>query len=113
MNFIIDRDTKNIFKFAALQSVPGKELQKKFSLDPKDLSSFILIDGDRYYKKTTAALLVARDFGFPWNLSYVLIIIPSFIRNIAYNIIAKYRYKWFGKRDSCRVPTEEEKEKFL
>jgi predicted DCC family thiol-disulfide oxidoreductase YuxK len=113
VNFIIARDKKNIFKFAALQSAPGEELQRKFSLDPKDLSSFILIEGNTYYKKTTAALRVAKDFGFPWNLSYVLIIIPPFIRNIAYNIIAKYRYKWFGKREACRVPGPEEREKFL
>jgi predicted DCC family thiol-disulfide oxidoreductase YuxK len=107
------RDKKNKFKFAALQSKPGEALQKKFSLDPKDLSSFILIDGNKYYKKTTAALLVAKELGFPWNLAYIFIIIPPLIRNIAYNIIAKYRYKWFGKRETCRVPTHEERARFL
>ena len=113
VNFIIARDKKYIFRFTALQSDPGEELQRKFSLDPKDLSSFILIEGDKYYKKTTAALRVAKDLGFPWNLCYVLVIIPPVIRNIAYNIIAKYRYKWFGKRDACRVPSAKEKERFL
>jgi len=113
VNFIIARDKKNIFKFAALQSRTGEELQRKFSLDPKDLSSFILIDGEKYYKKTTAALKTAKYFGFPWNLTYMLIIIPPIIRNISYNIIAKNRYKWFGKRNTCRVPSADEKEKFL
>ncbi|HJY63417.1 MAG TPA: DCC1-like thiol-disulfide oxidoreductase family protein [Ignavibacteria bacterium] len=113
VNFIIDRDKKNIFKFAALQSDIGDELQRKFSLNPKDLSSFILIEGDKYYKKTTAALRVAKDFGFPWNILYLFIMIPPCIRNISYNIIAKYRYKWFGKRETCRVPTTEEQERFL
>ena len=113
VNFIIARDKKYIFRFTALQSDPGEELQRKFLLDPKDLSSFILIEGDKYYKKTTAALRVAKDLGFPWNLCYVLVIIPPVIRNIAYNIIAKYRYKWFGKRDACRVPSAKEKERFL
>jgi len=113
VNFIIARDKKDIFRFAALQSDPGIELQKKFSLDPKDLSTFILIDGDKYYKKTTAALNVGKSLGFPYNFAYISIIIPPFIRNIAYNIIAKYRYKWFGKKESCRIPTPEEIGKFL
>lgn len=113
VNYIMSHDKNNIFKFAALQSPAGIELQKKFSLDPKDLSSFILINNNHYFKKTTAALKVAKDFGFPWNITYALILIPPFIRNIAYNIIARYRYKWFGRREVCRVPTAEEREKFL
>lgn len=113
VNFIMEKDRKNIFKFAALQSGPGIELQKKFGINPEIMQSFILADGERYYQKTTAALKVAKDLGFPYNLSYPLIIIPPFIRNIAYNIIAKYRYKWFGKKDACRIPTPEERAKFL
>ncbi len=113
VNFIMARDKRNVFKFAALQSEPGIELQKKFNLDPNDLQSFILIYGDKFYRKTTAALRVAKGLGFPYNLAYVFIIIPPFIRNIAYNIIAKYRYKWFGKKESCRIPTPEERAKFL
>ncbi len=109
----MSRDKKNIFKFAAIQSDPGIELQKKFGLNPNELATFIFVEGDKYYTKTTAALRVAKELKFPWNLSYFFIIIPPFIRNIAYNIIAKYRYRWFGKRNACRVPTDEEKEKFL
>jgi predicted DCC family thiol-disulfide oxidoreductase YuxK len=109
----MNRDKHDRFRFAALQSDAGIELQKKFSIDPGDLSSFILIEGESYYRKTTAALRVGRHLGFPWNLGYVLIIIPPFIRNIAYNIIARYRYKWFGKKEACRVPTPEEKAKFM
>jgi predicted DCC family thiol-disulfide oxidoreductase YuxK len=113
VNFIMARDKKDIFRFAALQSETGIELQKKFSLDPADLSSFILIVDDKYYKKTTAALITGKYLGFPYNLGYIFIIIPPFIRNISYNILAKYRYKWFGKKESCRVPTQEEQNKFL
>jgi predicted DCC family thiol-disulfide oxidoreductase YuxK len=113
VNFIIDRDKKDIFRFAALQSDAGTELQKEFSLDPEDLSTFILIDGDRYFTKTTGALRVFRELGFPWSLLYAFIIVPPIIRNIVYNIIAKYRYKWFGKKEACRVPTAEERKKFL
>jgi predicted DCC family thiol-disulfide oxidoreductase YuxK len=113
VNFIMARDKHDRFRFAALQSDAGILLQKKFSIDPNDLSSFILIEGDKYYRKTTAALRVGRYLGFPWSLGYVFILIPPPVRNIAYNIIARYRYKWFGKREVCRVPEAEERGKFL
>lgn len=113
VDFIIARDRKKIFRFTALQSDTGEKLQKKFSLNPKDLSSVILINGDKYYKKTSAALWIAKYLGFPWNLLYIFIVIPPFIRNTAYNLIAMYRYKWFGKRETCRVPEPEERERFL
>lgn len=109
----MDRDKYDLFRFAALQSDTGIELQKKLGIDPTDLQSIILIEGNRYFKKTTAALRIAKDLTFPYYLLYPLIIIPPFIRNIAYNIIAKYRYKWFGKKDACRIPTPEERAKFL
>jgi len=113
VNFIIDHDKKNRFKFAAIQSPAGQELMKKFNLDSMNLSTFVLVEGGKYYTKTTAALRVAKVLGFPWNLAYIFILIPPLIRNIVYNIIARYRYKWFGKRDACRMPTPELKEKFL
>jgi len=109
----MDHDKENHFKFAAIQSEPGQALMKKFGLDPVNLTTFILVEGDKYYTKTTAALNVAKHLGFPWNLSYIFIIVPPFIRNITYNIIAKYRYRWFGKKDACRIPAPEEREKFL
>ncbi len=109
----MSRDKKDIFRFAALQSDAGIELQEKFKIDPDNIESFILIDGDKYYKKTTAALKVAGLIGFPYNLLYPFILVPPFIRNIVYNIIAKYRYKWFGKKEFCRIPTPEERAKFL
>lgn len=113
VNFIINHDKKNYFRYAAIQLEPGQALMKKFNLDPVNLSSFVLVEGEKYYTKTTAVLRVAKNLGFPWNLSYIFIVVPPFIRNISYNIIAKYRYKWFGKREACRVPTHKEREKFL
>ncbi len=109
----MDRDNKDRFRFAALQSEAGTELQTKFGLNPDRILTIILIDGDRYYTKTTGALRIAKELGGLWKLSYIFIIIPPFIRNIAYNLIAKYRYKWFGKRDACRAPTDAERAKFL
>jgi len=113
VNFIIGHDNKNRFKFASLQSDSGKKLLNRFGLDTENLKTIILAEGDKYYTKTTAALRIAKQLRGTWKLCYVFIIIPPFIRNIFYNIIAKYRYRWFGKRDTCRIPSPEEKEKFL
>lgn len=113
VNFIIDHDKHNRFKFAALQTEAGQALLKKHNLPTEDFDSFILVDGDRYYKKSSAALHTVKEFPGLWKLLYVFIIIPPFIRDIFYNILAKNRYKWFGKRDECRMPTPELREKFL
>jgi predicted DCC family thiol-disulfide oxidoreductase YuxK len=113
VNFIIDHDKHNRFKFAALQTEAGQELLKKHNLPTEDFDSFILVDGDRYYKKSSASLHTVKEFPGLWKLLYAFIIVPPFIRDIFYNIIAKNRYKWFGKRDECRMPTKELREKFL
>lgn len=113
VSFFITRDKKNIFRFASLQSDIGIELQKKFGLNPNSLESFILIEGNKYYCKSTAALRLTLYIGFPYYLLFPLIIIPPFIRNIVYDIISRYRYRWFGKRTSCRIPTADEQVKFL
>lgn len=113
VDFLIRHDKNDIFRFASLQSDIGIELQKKFNLDPEELKTFFLIDGDKYYSRSTAALRAAKELGFPWNLAYIFILVPPFIRNGVYRLISRYRYKWFGKRSTCRLPTPEEKAKFL
>ncbi|MGH2575055.1 MAG: thiol-disulfide oxidoreductase DCC family protein [Ignavibacteria bacterium] len=113
IDFIIDRDRENKFKFAALQSEAGKGLLKKFDLKTDELDTLILIEGDKYFERSTAILRIARDLRGMWKLFYSFIIIPPYFRDIAYNIIAKHRYRWFGKREQCRVPTAELREKFL
>ncbi len=113
VNFIIKRDNKDHFRFAALQSETGKELMKQFGQDSENLKTIILIENGRYYTKTTAALRIAKQLKGFWKIFYVFIMVPPFLRNITYDIIAKYRYTWFGKRDVCRIPATEDKDKFL
>lgn len=113
VNFIIDRDDKDIFRFAAIQSHSGKKILKQFGLNPDNLYSIILIENDRYHDRSNAALRIAKRLKGLWKFSYVFIIVPSFIRNILYGYIAKNRYRWFGKRESCRIPTKELRDKFL
>jgi predicted DCC family thiol-disulfide oxidoreductase YuxK len=113
VNFIIARDTKNRFRFAALQSDFGKRFLKQSGLNTQNLKTIILIEHGKFYTKTGAALRIAKYLKGFWKFFYVFIIIPPFIRNIVYYVIAKYRFTWFGKRDKCRVPSQEEKDKFL
>lgn len=113
VNFILDRDKKDLFKFAALQSKLGNEILKKFNMDNSNLESVILIDGESVYSKSTAALKIAKELSGPVKILYPLLILPKFLRDFFYDLIAKNRYKIFGKKEVCRIPTEEEKVKFL
>lgn len=113
INFVIDRDPEGRFKYASLQSSVGEQLLTKFGLDTTDYDSFVLVDGDRFYTKSSAALRVAKQLGGLWNLLYVFMIIPKFIRDSVYSLIAKNRYKWFGKKDECMIPSPEVRARFI
>jgi predicted DCC family thiol-disulfide oxidoreductase YuxK len=113
VQFIIKRDKKKQFLFASLQGKSGNEFLKRFDLPDNVFNSFILIEGDKVYTRSTAALRVAKKLRGGWKLLYGLMIVPRFIRNVVYNVIAKNRYKWFGKKDECMVPAPELKERFL
>jgi len=113
VNFIIDRDTKRYFRFAPLQSETGQAFLKKNELNAEDFDSLVLVEGDQFYRKSTAALRIARKLDGMWPLFYIFIIIPPFIRNIFYDLVAKNRYKIFGRSDQCRIPTPELKSLFL
>ncbi len=113
VNFIIDRDKNDKFRFAALQSESGQEILKQLKLNINDFDTFILADGRNYYTKSTAAFLISKNLKGLWKLLFVFIIIPGPIRNFIYDLIAINRYKNFGKRDVCRIPDEEEKRKFI
>jgi predicted DCC family thiol-disulfide oxidoreductase YuxK len=113
VNFIIDRDSKNIFKFAALQSERGSEVLDKFNLPKNDFDSFILISQNKVYKKSTAAFEIVKHLnGWPKIIS-PLRFLPVYITDFFYDLIAKNRYRIFGKKKACRIPTKEEKSKFL
>lgn len=113
VNFIIDRDKKNIFKFAALQSEAGQKILDKSGMNKNDFDSVVLVDENKIFSKSTAALKIVKEFPSLWKTLYVFIIIPSPVRNFIYDLIAKNRYRWFGKKDSCRMPSPELKNKFI
>ena len=111
--FVIKHDPRSIFKFASLQSETGRSLLGHYGLSANDLNSFILIMNDKAYTRSTAVLKVTQYLSGPARLLYGFIIVPAFIRNGIYNLIAGNRYKWFGKKDSCMVPSPSLEARFL
>jgi predicted DCC family thiol-disulfide oxidoreductase YuxK len=113
VNWIIARDPKAQFRFAALQSDAGRALQERFGLDPDALDTLVLVEKRRPYVKSTAFLRVVRRLGLPWRLLYPLVIVPRPVRDFLHDVFARRRYRWFGKKDECMVPTAEVRERFL
>jgi predicted DCC family thiol-disulfide oxidoreductase YuxK len=112
VDFVIKRDKQSVFKFASLQSQAGQKIVADNNLDDVGLSSFIFVERNIIYFKSTAALKVCRYLDGWWPLMYGFIIVPQKIRDGIYNWVAKNRYKWFGKR-SCTIPNAEVRSRFL
>lgn len=114
VTFIIDRDPRKKFKFASIQSTRGRELIQKCGGNPDKVTAMYLIEGEKCYRASVAALRIAKGLVFPWPLLYyAFIFLPPFIRNSVYFIISKTRTKFFGKVNTCRVMTPELRERFL
>ena len=113
VQFILKHDKKNQFLFGSLQGKAGQEYLKKFNLPVDALNSFMLVEDDKLYTCSSGALRMLRHLGNGWQLLYAFTIVPKFMRDGVYNIIAKNRYKWFGKKEECWIPTQELKAKFL
>lgn len=111
--FVIKRDPNDVFRFAALQEEPGNSLLREYAIDPAETDSIVLIENNRAFTKSTAALRIARHLKGAYPLLYALMIVPKPIRNWVYDYIAKNRYRWYGKKDSCMIPTPELRGKFL
>ena len=113
INFIISQDKKKVFRFAALQSEAGKELLEKYDLPEGYLESFILIDNGKAYISSSAGLKLYNKLPWHWKWLQIFWIVPRFIRDGVYSIIARNRYKWFGKKDSCMIPSPDMRSRFL
>ncbi|MCJ7465438.1 MAG: thiol-disulfide oxidoreductase DCC family protein [Maribacter sp.] len=111
---IIERDKKDIYRFAALQSDIGQKLISERHIDTSVVDSIILVEpGIAYYIKSDATIEIARDIGGIWSVLALFRWIPVRLRNIVYDFIARNRYSWYGKKEQCMVPTPELKAKFL
>ncbi|OLO27055.1 thiol-disulfide oxidoreductase [Alkalihalophilus pseudofirmus] len=112
VQFILKRDRNGYFKFASLQSEIGKSLLEQHGLT-HDMNSFVLIKNNQCYQKSSAALHVCRNLNRAWKFIWLFRVIPTSIRDFIYNVIAKNRYRWFGQRGSCMLPSVEDKKRFL
>ncbi len=114
IQFIIKHDSKDLFRYTPLQSETGKRLISERKIDTSKIDSIILIEpGVAYYTKSNAALRIGSNLEGYHNISGLLNLIPSKLRNIVYDFVAKNRYRWYGKKEECMVPTPELKAKFL
>src|SRR5690554_818644 len=110
---VIKNDSKNVFKFASLQSGFGQRFLNENQLNSEEFDSIILIDGNQFYTSSDAALRIGKELKGIYKISSFLLWIPKFIRDGVYRIISKNRYRWFGKQNTCWIPTKELQDKFI
>jgi len=114
IKFIMEHDKKRQFRYTSLQGELGKQLLVERNIDPSKIDSIILIeDNSNYHHKSGAAIKIAQELKGIYPLMGIFLIVPAFIRDWVYDFIAKNRYNWFGKEESCRIATPEEQELFL
>jgi predicted DCC family thiol-disulfide oxidoreductase YuxK len=113
INFLIDHDATARLRFAALQSTTGQALLRKFGLRTTRFDSLVLVEGEQCHMRSTAALRIAAHLGGCWRFAAAGLLIPAFLRDFAYDVLARNRYRWFGTLDACRVPTPDIRQRFL
>jgi predicted DCC family thiol-disulfide oxidoreductase YuxK len=113
VQFLIKRDPTAKFKFASLQSDFGKSQLARFNLNPEVLHSIIVIDGETVHQRSDAALRIANHLGGVWKGLNIFKVLPKVFRDAVYNVVARNRYRLFGRRESCMIPTPELKGRFI
>ena len=114
VQYVIQHDKKDIFRFVSLLSELGQKILKHIGINPIHTDSIVLYEpGISYYYKSTAALHIAKGLSGIFTLASVLTILPTYLRDAIYDYVAKNRYKWYGKKEACMIPTPELKSKFL
>lgn len=113
VDFIIKRDKKKIFKFAALQSESAKKLFGQISTNNISNESVVLFIDNQIFFKSTAAIKIVQLIGLPWKIFYLFSFVPKGLRDLIYDYVASNRFKIFGKRDFCRIPSDEDRGRFL
>jgi predicted DCC family thiol-disulfide oxidoreductase YuxK len=113
VQFLIRHDHARRLRFATIQSGPGRHLLDQAGIDAIEPESFVLVDGERSWTETAAALRVAHALGWPWRLAWVAWLIPYPLRDAVYRWIARNRYRWFGRRDVCFLPDADDADRFI
>lgn len=113
VQFVIKRDPDGQFSFASLQGEKGQKLLEQHNIQPETDSVILIESNGKVYEKSAAALRISMRLKGGWKLAQILLVVPPFIRNVFYRIIARNRYKWFGRQTECMMPTQEQKNRFL
>lgn len=113
VQFILRHDKTAVFTFASIQSDVGREIYRFSGLDPDDIQTFLLLTKGQVLLRSDAAIGVARQFGGLWRLFIAFKVIPRGLRDWAYSFVARHRYRWFGRRDTCMIPSEDVRRRFL
>ncbi len=113
VQFVLKRNKKQNILFASLQGKAGQAMLQQFGLSQTQFNSLVFVEDGKMYQQSTGAIRLTRHLGAAWPLLMVFLIVPAFIRNAVYNWVAKNRYKWFGKKNECWLPTPDLKKRFL
>lgn len=113
VDFLLARDRRGRLRFAAAQRPAGNALMRAHGLDPDDPSSFLLVEGDRARRDSDAAIAVLEALGGAWRAATLLRVVPRPLRDALYRAFARNRYRWYGRRDACRLPDPAERDRFL
>lgn len=113
VSFLIPRDTNGVLRFASLQSPVGQRLLERHDFATEGFDSFVLVEGDRTYTKSSAAIRIAELLGWPYKAGTIGRILPKPLRDRVYDVVASNRYDWFGKKDQCMLPDEDVSDRFL
>ncbi len=113
VDFLVRRDKDGIFQFASNQSEAGEEIVAQAGITQFEADTIVLVEDGTAYVRSTAVLRIARQLGMPWRLFSIFLVVPAPVRDFLYRLVAKNRYRVFGKRDTCRIPTPEERSRFL
>ena len=113
VDFLLRHDCSKRYRFAAMQSPAGHALVAAHGIDPANPASFLLLEGGRAFRDSEAALRVLSGLGGAWRCARIALFVPRALRDAAYRWVARHRYRWFGTRETCRVPTPAEAERFL
>jgi predicted DCC family thiol-disulfide oxidoreductase YuxK len=113
IRFVLERDHRRVFRFATIQSDFGQRVYKHFGLDPDNPDTFVVLSDDRVYTRSDAAIEIARRLGGFWRICVVAKLVPRPIRDFLYGVVARHRYEWFGRHESCLLPHESIRALFL
>jgi predicted DCC family thiol-disulfide oxidoreductase YuxK len=113
VDVLIRLDTRRCLMFAPLQGETAAALRETYPEIPSGLDSVVLIDEGRVFLRFQVLAHCARHFRYPWRLAHIGRFLPNLVTDPLYNVIARFRYRWFGKKESCRIPTPEERAMFL